>query len=242
MIIKVASTFEAATDDQISLTLPNQSTSYKHYPKFAKQFFNVLSTALTKARLNSTYNETTGMGTVNGIPIMVIHSMNKVYFWWYGMDSSVNSISTEYTGLTSGCRQSLGVTIKGTKSSFIVYIGTGSSLGAETFAFGQITLLKMSNNSSVKAYLSTSKTAPILYLESSTAFISSVPLVRPSTDNVQTGDGYGGFALVPAVTCDMAYMLTDCYLDAPAILTDNSYYTIAGTSVVVVNNSLLLKC
>lgn len=242
MIIKVANTFQSSTSDSISLSFPGSTSTFTHYPQMSQLFYNVIKSALDKLNISSTYNKDTGMGTIAGTKFMIIYSLSKVYFWWNGCSGAGTTISLTYTGLSSGCEQSLGVTIKGTQSSFVVYLGSGSSIGAETFAFALISTKKMSDNSVVKGFLSSSKSNPLLYIESGDDFITVVPVVRPSSDSVGTGEGYNGFALIPAATADMAYQLTDCYLDAPALLTDNSYYTIAGVSVVVVNNSLLVKC
>ena len=242
MIIKKSNTFEATSKDKTTLSFPGQTATFDHYPSLANEFFSLLQSVLTEAGISSSYDSSTGEATIFGVPMMIIYAPSKVYFWCQGMGSSYNSVSLAYTGKTSSFEQSIGVTIKGTTNSFAIYLGSGSSVGSETYAFAIFSMNRISDNTTFKGFL-VSSTTPVLYtIDSSGSFVEKNAIIKPATDYANSGAGYTGMALIPAITCSLAYRLLDSYINAPALLTDNSYYTIASVSVVVVKNNVLLCC
>lgn len=240
MIIKKAFTFQTISSDNISLSFPGQTNTFSHYPSLANLFYQGLAQTLAELGIDSTYDCQTGLGTIAGVPMMIIYKMNTVYFWCEGMGSSCNSISLSYTSIDSEIQQSIGFTVKGTINSFVLYIGSGSSVGAEKYAFAILSMKRLSDDAILKGFL-VSSTTPVLYTIENGEFLEKNAIVKPATDYANSGSVYGGYALVPAVTTSMAYEMLDCYMGT-TLLADASYYTIAGVSVVVVDNYLLLKC
>lgn len=241
MIIKRAFTFEDVSEDKIQLSFPGQTSTFDHYPLLAGHFYECFAEALNNFGISSTYNSDTGLGTVADVPMMIIYSPAVVYFWCTGMGSSYTSVNMSYSGYDNKIRQSIGFSIKGTTSSFAVYMGSGSSVGAETYAFAIFSMKRMYDNVILKGFMNKG-TTPVLYTIENGEYIEMNEIVKPTTDYANSDAGYKGLALVPAVTCSLAYQLVDCYMTAPALLTSGSYYTIAGVSVVVVYSHVLVKC
>ena len=241
MIIKRAFTFDDVSNDKIQLSFPGQTSTFDHYPTLASHFYQCFAEALNEFGVSFTYNSDTGLGTIADVPVMIIYSPATVYFWCVGMGSSYSSVNMSYSGYDNRIRQSVGFSIKGTKNSFAVYMGSGSSVGVETYAFAIISMKRMYDNVILKGFMNKG-TKPILYTIENDEYVEMNEIVKPATDYANSGAGYKGLALVPAVTCSLAYQLVDCYMNAPALLTSGSYYTIAGVSVVVVYSQVLLKC
>ena len=241
MIVKRAFYYEAGVDDKIDVSFPGETNSVEHYPSMARCFFNCLSSVLSEFGIESTYDEATGLGTIGGVPMMIAYKPSLVYFWCEGMGTKCSGFSLSRTLASTLSTQTLGVTIKGTDNSFAVYLGSGNNAGEENLVFGIVSLKRISDNADVKGFMP-AVTSPILYAFDEGEFQETNSIVKAATDYAVSIPGYDGMALVPAVTTNLAYMLSDCFMHSPALLADGSYYTIAEQNVVVVNGNVLMKC
>lgn len=241
MIRKRAFFYEATTTDKKTVSFLGQTATYEHYPSMAKKFVGAISSVLNELGIEVLYDEESAWGEIDGVPVMIVYKPSAVYFWCEGMGSSSPGITLAHTGYTDSADQALGVTVKGTAKSFAVYLGSGTGIGAEKFAFGMMTMKRLSDENEVKGIMSSAAT-PLLYTFKGSAYSETSEVVKPAVQHSASLFGYDGLALVPAVTTSLAYLIEDCFLTSPALLADGSYYTIGGENVVVVNGNFLLKC
>lgn len=242
MIIKRAFEIEQV-GESVSVKLPGGTSSFAHYYNVAEAFWNKFKLVLDELGVSSSYDAQTGLGNIGGIPIMFVHECGTLYMALQQMTggSMYNSVRVSYTGKSGNLIwQSIGVTIKGTANSFAVYIGSGSSTGAESLWFSIIGLKRLADNKILQGFLKNNATQVMYTFEDGT-YVEQNKTAYPSTDYANSGSAYKGYALVQAVTTSMAYEMMDCYMGT-SLLADASYYTIAGVSVVVVDKYLLLKC
>lgn len=242
MIIKRAFEIQAV-GESVSVIMPGGTSTFSHYFKVAEAFWNKFKQVLDELQIPASYDAQTGLGNIGGVPIMFVHECGTLYMALQQMTggSSYNSVKVSYTGKSGNLIwQSIGVTIKGTSNSFAVYIGSGSSTGAESLWFSIIGLKRLADNKILKGFLKNNSTQ-VLYTFENGTYIEQNKTAYPSSDYANSGSAYKGYALVQAVTTSMAYEMIDCFMGC-TLLTDASYYTIAGVSVVVVDKYLLLKC
>lgn len=240
MIIKRAKRI-FGTSDKIKISFPGQTYQHDHYVELARSFGPFLIQTLNEIGVEATYNADTATGTIAGVPVMILWQLGYVMFWCDGYSSSYDQIQLTYSSTSEGYEQMIGITLKGTAESFSIYFGSGSSVGSESFMCAILSLQRMSDNAILRGYLCKSSN-PVIYTIENGAFLEKNAIVKPATDYANTGAGYEGMVLVPAVTCSMAYKILGGYMNAPALLHNNSYYTIAGVNVVVVNGNILLAC
>lgn len=239
MIIKRAFsyTYTIGTEDKVSVTSPvsGSTSTITHYLRQAEGFWAGLKGVLDEFGVSGSYDINTGEAIIDGAKIYLFCCGNTLRIC-----DNVNSYSMSwtYTGYSSYCGQDIGITIKGTKNSWAIYLGSGSSVGSENFMFAVLGFKRFSDNKIVKGvmfgnYDLFSPTEDGNWLERQS-------ILTNSKSSSSASPTYEGFALVPAVVTGMGGIIVDAYLLCAGFLEKNSYYTLGSIPVVNVLDKLLL--